>query len=67
MSEAGKMARLVADVHQLRRGQCWCTVCGFKRAVNSAESLCHGWPKCCGYTMTIDSPEERAALKSQEK
>jgi hypothetical protein len=23
-----------------------------------------GWPKCCGYTMTIDSPEEQKRLSA---
>ncbi len=46
---------------QLRRGLVWCSTCGRKQAVNSATCLRSGWPKCCGRTMTIDSPEERAA------
>ena len=25
----------------------------------SGECMRYGWPKCCGHTMTIDSPEER--------
>ena len=28
-------------------------------------SLRHGWPKCCGYTMTIDSPEDQARLAKE--
>lgn len=46
----------------LQRGQVWCTVCGKTEKVNSGQALQTGWPKCCGYTMTIDSPEERKAL-----
>lgn len=42
----------------LRRGQVWCRSCGSTQHVNSAECLRSGWPKCCGYTMTIDAPEE---------
>ena len=52
----------------LSRGEVWCTVCGRHEYVNSAYALAGkrgGWPKCCGYTMTIDSPEERAAFKAQ--
>ena len=45
---------------KLSRGMVWCTKCGRAEAVKSAEALQHGWPKCCGYTMTIDSPSERA-------
>jgi Zn finger protein HypA/HybF involved in hydrogenase expression len=51
--------RVVSEVPQLERGRVWCTTCGRSESVNAAESLRHGWPKCCGYTMTVDSPEER--------
>lgn len=54
--------RVVDRVPQLRRGQVWCTVCGHTEQVDASESLATGWPKHCGYTMTIDSPEERAAF-----
>jgi hypothetical protein len=47
------------EVPQLRRGIVWCRKCGASEAVNSAEALKSGWPKCCGETMTIDSPDER--------
>jgi hypothetical protein len=30
--------------------------------VDAGVCLATGWPKCCGVTMTIDSPEERAKL-----
>jgi hypothetical protein len=45
----------------LERGKVWCTVCGRMERVDAAHCLRHGWPKCCGYTMTIDSPQWRAA------
>jgi hypothetical protein len=52
-----------ADCHpKLRRGIVWCTICGRSQRVNSAECFRSGWPECCGYTMTIDSPSEREAL-----
>lgn len=51
---------IVADVPQLQRGLVWCTVCGYSERVDSADAMRHGWPKHCGSTMTIDSPEERA-------
>lgn len=53
----------MAKIPALARGQVWCTVCGRTQKCNSANSLQYGWTKCCGYTMTIDSPEERVALE----
>ena len=50
----------VRENPRLARGQVWCTVCGVSQKVNSSSALRCGWPKHCGYTMTIDSPEERA-------
>lgn len=32
----------------------WCRDCGRSQNINPAECLQKGWPKCCGYTMTID-------------
>ena len=52
---------VIKEVPQLRRGRVWCTVCERTMKVNSGTCMEHGWPKCCGYTMTIDSPDERAA------
>ena len=51
----------------LTRGKVWCTSCGRMERVNSAGALRYGWPKCCGYTMTIDSPEERAGRAALEQ
>jgi hypothetical protein len=51
---------LAEDVPQLLRGLVWCVRCGTVLEVNAVWRLAHGWPKCCGETMTIDSPEERA-------
>jgi hypothetical protein len=48
---------------KLKRNRVWCTICGRMQVVDSRECMRHGWPKCCGYTMTIDSPEEREARK----
>lgn len=56
----------LADCHpKLSRGQVWCTQCGFTQRTDVADSFRHGWPKCCGYTMTIDSPEERKAFEGE--
>lgn len=57
--------RVTSDVPQLGRGQVWCYVCGFTQRVQSSECLRHGWPKCCGQTMGIDSPEERRRLEAK--
>lgn len=51
--------KIAAEVPQLRRGMVWCYTCGREERVDSAASLKHGWPTCCGRTMSIDSPEER--------
>tara|TARA_R110000782_G_scaffold51433_2_gene110833 strand:+ start:569 stop:748 length:180 start_codon:yes stop_codon:yes gene_type:complete len=51
---------LAASHAKLRRGQIWCRKCGAARRVDSAEAMRSGWPKCCGHTMTIDAPAERA-------
>lgn len=51
----------IANSHpSLKRGVVWCRTCGSSQKVDSATALRNGWPKCCGYTMTIDSPEEQA-------
>lgn len=49
--------KAMADSHEsLRRGRVWCRNCRREEKVDSAEALKNGWPKCCGYTMTIDHP-----------
>lgn len=55
----------MAKIPKLARGLVWCTVCGAQRNVDSKFSLQYGWPKCCGYTMTLDSPQERKPRESQ--
>lgn len=47
----------VNSVPQLRRGRVWCRHCRSERRVNAAYAMRRGWPKCCGYTMTIDHPD----------
>ena len=56
---AGLHERLAREHPKLARGRVWCRICGRSRKVDSAECLRTGWPKCCGQTMTIDSPKER--------
>ncbi len=50
---------IVEDVPQLKRGRVWCHHCGRTQPVDSGYCLAHGWPTCCGATMSIDSPAER--------
>lgn len=48
----------LANCHpSLKRGMVWCRYCERLQRVNAAECLARGWPKCCGYTMTIDHPD----------
>ena len=56
----GKTA--AASHPSLVRGQVWCTECGGTQKVNSGDCMQTDWPKCCGSTMTIDSPEEKEKL-----
>ena len=54
----------LANCHpKLSRGQVWCRYCKKTQKINSAIAFEKGWPKCCGYTMTIDSPEEQEKNK----
>ena len=46
----------------LGKGLVWCRHCQRIQSVSSTDCLQHGWPKCCGFTMAIDSPSEQAAL-----
>ena len=56
----------IGEVHpSLTRNRVWCTHCGLTHKVNSSYALQYGWPKCCGYTMTIDSPEERKRMQQE--
>lgn len=59
---AGIHSNIVDQVPKLARGRVWCVTCGKTHKVDPAQCMRSGWPKCCGATMTIDSPEERAAL-----
>jgi hypothetical protein len=57
---------IVDDIPQMKRGKVWCIICGHVEQVDSAQCLASGWPECCGYTMTIDSPEERKEFEDDE-
>lgn len=55
----------LATAHpSLTRGQVWCRTCGYTEQVSASFAMKHGWPKHCGATMTIDSPEEQLALRA---
>lgn len=47
---------VVDCVPQLARGKVWCRTCRREQRVDAAVALRERWPKCCGYTMTIDHP-----------
>lgn len=67
MIDTAKLYESLGDCHpKLSRGRVWCHECGATMRVDSAACFRTGWPKCCGYTMSIDSPEERAALAAKE-
>lgn len=48
------IATSIAKDAKLLGRQVWCRSCGQTTTV--ANGLRDGWPKCCGYTMTIDHP-----------
>lgn len=58
----GLAAHIAASHASLRRGRVWCRRCGETQLIDPTAAIRAGWPKCCGHTMTIDSPEEQAAL-----
>lgn len=60
-------SKAFSEVPQLARGQVWCRTCGSTKRVDAAGAMSKGWPRCCGYTMTIDSPEEQAAFAARQK
>lgn len=47
----GKLADAIGNPSRV-----WCRTCGASEPVDAADALAHGWPKHCGYTMTIDHP-----------
>ncbi len=51
---ADAIEKMAADAKLLRR-RVWCRSC--ERSEEVANGIRDGWPKCCGFTMTIDPPE----------
>lgn len=63
MFTSRKIAEDASASHpKLSRGQVWCRTCGHTQKVDSAVAMRVGWPKHCGFTMTIDAPDERGSL-----
>ncbi|MGB3478361.1 MAG: hypothetical protein WBB67_04290 [bacterium] len=59
-----KIHELLAKSHSsIERGRVWCKKCGRSVKIDPAYCLQHGWPECCGVTMTIDAPKERQDKK----
>ncbi len=40
-------------------GRVKCQTCGRELHVDSAVCLRSGWPKCCGYTMRLESSKQK--------
>lgn len=60
MKDIQSIHSVLATCHpQLAQGQVWCRECGKTKKVDTMKCLAFGWPKCCGYTMTIDPPKEQ--------
>ena len=56
----GNIHDSLANCHpKISRGKVWCRNCRREKKVNPSYCLQYGWPKCCGHTMTIDSPKEQ--------
>lgn len=62
-----KRLRTIGEIPQIKRGQVWCVRCGSTLRLDGLRAMQNGWPKCCGQTMTIDSPEERAAMAKRRR
>ena len=58
------LASALSEIPQVKRSKVWCHTCGRVESI-SAVNFSTGWPKCCGYTMTIDSPEEQKRLAAK--
>lgn len=59
--------RLANANPKLARGKVWCRHCGRMERVDAARALAKGWPKCCGYTMTVDAPWEQQVSPDQKE
>jgi hypothetical protein len=50
---------MYADMAKSLGTRCKCTNCQRVVEVDPAECLRRGWPKCCGYTMTLLGKDEK--------
>jgi hypothetical protein len=48
-----RVDRFYRDAAKSLGTRCRCGTCGYVQEVDPAECLRGGWPKCCGYTMTL--------------
>lgn len=61
-SAPDRIARDLTEIPQIKRGLLFCHHCGRQESIRG-NPFGTGWPKCCNYTMSLDSPEERQAMK----
>ena len=54
MSICDKLAQIVGTHPMV-----YCRTCRRSQRADAAQSFQSGWPKCCGYTMTLDKLEEQ--------
>lgn len=60
--DASKIVKRVSGIHDSiadamgNPNQVWCKTCGGEADVDAADCLRHGWPECCGHTMTLAHP-----------
>lgn len=56
LANAASLHDTLANSHPaLQRGLVQCRQCGTHQHVDSAHCLRHGWPKCCGETMLLQT------------
>ena len=51
-------SKIAEDVYGKGNRSVYCKTCGREKIVDPAFCLAHGWPRCCGYTMSLDKPKE---------
>ena len=49
-----KIIKEVCELPIMRRNIVTCRHCGKTKKIDNAKCMKYGYPKCCGYTMTID-------------
>lgn len=54
VSRVSGLHNAMAEAAGLKTATVYCTVCGASQIVDGAECLRHGWPKCHGFTMSLD-------------